>query len=88
MDMEKLLEKKVNGKLKKVKAKKVSNEQDLKDKNYYKNKNISFNKRHTRITTYIRKDLNNQLREIKKLGKVKSITAFINAAIINQLKKY
>ena len=86
--MEKLLEKKVNGKLKKVKAKKVSNEQDLKDKNYYKNENIAFSKRYTKITTYLRKDLNEEMRQIKGNNRIKSITAFINAAVMNQLKKY
>ena len=83
MDMEELLKKKVKGNIKKVKMKKTSI-----DASYCKNENIPFKERYTPITTYIRKDLNHRMREINKIGEVKSITSFINAAISNQLKKY
>lgn len=85
MNMDELLEVKAKskGKLKKVKMKKAS-----KGESFYKNENIPFEKRYTRLTTYVRKDLNHKMRRVKKLGKVKSITAFINVAIINQLKRY
>lgn len=88
MDMEELLKKKVNGNLKKVKMKKSSKKTVVRDENYYSNPNISFNKRFDRVTTYIRRDLNREIRELKRIGQIKSITAFINAAIINELKKY
>ena len=90
MNKEELLAKKIKnkGKLKAVRMKKRAAKKPVKDANYYKNENIPFQKRYTRITTYIRIDLNNRIRQLKKLGKVKSITAFINAAIINQLKRY
>jgi len=90
MNKEELLAKKIKrkGKIKTVTVKNASKEKKQIDASFYKNKNIPFDKRYTGITTYIRIDLNNRMREINQSGQVKSITAFINAAISNQLKKY